>query len=109
MSNQPVQLDAIRLLGLKFARSVTTPRRVIASFDLDFRGIEISGCEMIRTASNGLTVRGPVSCNFADSATRHAVMQVARRAYVALGGDDLPDWARAIEPSANLVSQEAAE
>lgn len=94
-------IDAPRIQGMRLARPEAAPqaRRPIATFDLDLCGIEIRGCELIRTASNGLSVRGPASCVvFVVDSTRHAVMEIARRAYVALGGDDLPDWARDPSP-----------
>lgn len=97
---------AARILGLKLGRSSNVARRAIAAFDIDVFGIEIVGCELIRTASNGLTIRGPVACTFVDSAMHHAVKEAALRAYIALGGDDLPDWARP-EPFANLQKVES--
>lgn len=87
-----LHLDQIRLRGLTLARAASKARRVIASFDLDVCGIEIVGCDLIRTASNGLTIRGPVGCTFLDSAMHHAIKEAAAHAYAALGGADLPDW-----------------
>lgn len=84
----------LKISGLKFAKPSNAGRRQIAFFDIEICGIEIVGCDLIRTASNGLTVRGPIGCTFAESRMHHAVKEAALRAYIALGGDDLPEWAR---------------
>jgi hypothetical protein len=102
--------DGIRITGLKLAKASSTPRRSIASFDLEFFGIEMLGFELVRTASDGLTIRAPSSCSFTDARVHSMVKRASSRAYVALGGDDLPEWAlrSALQPVLSPAETEAA-
>lgn len=93
--------DVLRITALKLLPSSPTPRRAIAKFDLWACGIEISGCELIRTAKDTLSMRGPIGCTFTEARLHRTVKDMALRAYLALGGDDLPDWARPSHASAS--------
>lgn len=77
------------------------PRRTIAHFDVRlFDAIEVAGCALIRTEKDGLAIALPrdeksqFSIRFMESAFHSAVCVAAREAYKALGGTDLPDWAK---------------
>jgi hypothetical protein len=71
---------------------------IIAFFDCEARGIEFTGCALVRTRSGGLVAWPPKigEDNFrrvriTDDSLRHGMMIYAREAYRALGGTDA-EW-----------------
>lgn len=91
--------DMIRIRGISLARPGSKLPRSVAEFRVEIVGMEIDNCVLIRTTNNGLTVRGPVGIGgdrcvrFVSPEIHNAVKQAARRVYLALGGEDLPEWA----------------
>lgn len=95
----------IAVRGITLARPADELPRTVAFFDVDIVGVEILGCELIRTANGGVTVHAPKlhergarddvrrAVRFGDSRLYSSVKMAARRAYIGLGGTDLPEWA----------------
>ena len=84
---------------------------VIAYFNASICGlIELRGCSLIRTEKDGLAVYPPRldkndprrGVSIIDTQLLNAMQVAARKAYRAIGGDDLPAWAL------NVVSQTTA-
>lgn len=88
----------IRITGLTFAdRTFDDGARLIALFDCDLGPIRLRGCSLLKTAKGGFTATPPRGENardpgrrsvvITDESLRHTMMQAARKAYIAFGGE----------------------
>lgn len=93
--------EAVEIMGLT---RVAKPKAnksgciIIAFFDCEARGIEFTGCALVRTPKNGLVAWPPKldddtrrGVRITDDSLRHGMMLHAREAYRALGGTDA-EW-----------------
>jgi hypothetical protein len=99
--------DLIAITSISLLRNTDDGRRLVAMFDVEIAGIAIKGCALVRTEKGGVAINTPHVPGarergvwFTDALLHNAVIVSARKAYRALGGNDLPAWAmKADEPS----------
>jgi hypothetical protein len=94
--------DAIKITGINIQDKGPYPSgdRLLAFFDCEYAGLRFFGCNFIKTAKGGFLAQLPKAgegknrkrvAHFADDSIRHALMDAARRAYIAFGGKN-GDW-----------------
>lgn len=91
--------DTVKIVGMTLctSRPWDNGDRLIATFDCEARGFLLRGCFLIKTPKNGFVAQAPRGVNernpdtrairIVDSSLRHAIMDAARRSYVAFGGE----------------------
>lgn len=88
-----VMITGMNLCG---AKPFPDGSKVIAHFDCEVRGLSLTGCYLVKTPKNGFvafpprieTARGnSKAVRFIDNSLQHAVMNAARKSYIAFGGE----------------------
>lgn len=90
--------EQVEIMGLSRVAKPKTNRAgftIVAFFDCVARGIEFTGCALVRTPNKGLVAWPPKldddtrrGVRITDDSLRHGMMLHAREAYRALGGTD---------------------
>lgn len=101
-------IGPIKIMGMNIVRDRKpwdNGDRLIAHFDAEVHGFAIFGASLIKTSRHGFVARLPKienrrgnsrSVDIIDESLRHHLMDAARRAYVAFGGDG-GEWEPRIE------------
>ncbi|KGB81932.1 hypothetical protein JT55_10260 [Rhodovulum sp. NI22] len=98
-------MDDITITGMNLVRNPkpwSNGDTLLAHFDVEFSGIAIAGCLLIKTAKRGFVAqmpkvddqrgnRRPISIT--DNSLRHKIMDAGRTAYIAFGGEG-GEWTR---------------
>lgn len=107
--------EAVEIMGLT---RVAKPKAnnagfiILAYFDCEARGIEFTGCALVRTPKKGLVAWAPKldddtrrGIRITDDSLRHKMMMQAREAYRALGGTDAEWIGRSIPEGPNAFAE----
>jgi hypothetical protein len=108
--------DFVQFSSFNLVRRDGDRHGMVASFDIEIAGISIRGCALIHTKKNGVAISMPrlygqreCGVRFTDHLLHNAVVAAARKAYLACGGTDLPDWAMKSDAPVNAEVANGAD